>query len=165
MCRLRSCWNRKSFINTSGESDNQIHSFDNYRFREEPARPKLSVPVVTLDSYCAEHNISPSFIKIDTQGHEIYVLRGSRELIKASASINILCEFAPYLKAWEEFTIDDFFELIKSLDLKVYDINYSLDVEVGVDFLKENYGMDKVGKYTDLLLMKQGCADLQLSGE
>lgn len=36
------------------------------------------VDAITLDSYCAQHDIRPTFIKIDTEGAEEMVLQGGR---------------------------------------------------------------------------------------
>ena len=72
------------FINTSGESDNQIHHDTNcYEFNSEPPRPKIITDVTTLDSYFKNYEKDKiSFIKCDAQGHEYYVLLGSPNLFK-----------------------------------------------------------------------------------
>ena len=51
--------------------------------RFEPAQ-SLLVDMITLDSYCAEHNISPTCIKIDVEGRELLVLRGAEALLKST---------------------------------------------------------------------------------
>jgi len=43
----------------------------------------LSVEATTLDSYCSEHNIRPTFMKIDTEGAEEMVLKGGHTTLAA----------------------------------------------------------------------------------
>jgi len=60
-----------------------------------PERPKqatvLSVPAVTLDSYCRKNGIRPDVIKIDVEGAELLVLQGGRQTLMQSRPI-VLCE-------------------------------------------------------------------------
>ncbi len=41
-----------------------------------------SVPIISIDEFCQEKNIKPSFIKVDVEGAESTVLKGAREPIK-----------------------------------------------------------------------------------
>ena len=54
-------------------------------FEGKPAYHKdcedVPMPCVTIDAYCALHGIAPTFIKIDTEGAELFVLEGARETI------------------------------------------------------------------------------------
>ena len=43
---------------------------------------QTNVPITTLDAYCAEHKLAPTFIKIDVEGAEFQVLRGAVSLIE-----------------------------------------------------------------------------------
>jgi FkbM family methyltransferase len=38
---------------------------------------EIRLPCQTLDAYCAEHDLSPDFIKIDVEGHEPAVIAGA----------------------------------------------------------------------------------------
>ena len=58
------------------------------------------VPVTTLDAYFAQRALpKPRCVKIDTEGAEIRILQGARELLSGTAAV--LCELHPY--AWPQF--------------------------------------------------------------
>lgn len=48
--------------------------------RYEPSE-RIAVNIITLDAYCEEHELSPTCIKIDVEGHELHVLRGSKGVL------------------------------------------------------------------------------------
>jgi hypothetical protein len=146
------------FINPTGESDNQTHkNLEFYEFSKDKNRQKINVTARMLDDVLIDEDIkfnNISFIKIDTQGHEWYVLNGAKKLLAESEKIVILCEFAPYLKSWDNIRFDDFYNLISSYGFSIYDTS---NFEVGLIsllYLKNNYGSEYIGKYTDLLLVK-----------
>lgn len=142
------------FLNTSGDSDNQVHhDIDEYKYKGEDSRPKLLTDVVSLDEYFKGQNPNISFIKVDTQGHEYYVLKGAEQLLRESKDIVLVVEYAAYLKAWETVTQDEFYELIKSMGFRIYDV-INKDVEVDNVYLKANYGHHQPGKWTSLVLKK-----------
>jgi FkbM family methyltransferase len=152
------------FINPNGESDNQVHKgLDGYEFRDEKSRQKVDVTALTLDNLLIEEGVSfdkVSFVKIDTQGHEWYVLNGGRKFFSESENLAVLCEFAPYLKSWDLISIEKFVKLIKSFGFLIYDDSNLGAGAINVDYLLRNYGADKYGKYTDLLLVKGKSVDL-----
>jgi len=49
------------------------------------------VRAITLDAYCAEHDLYPSFVKVDVEGHEWEVIAGARDVI-AKAHPTVLIE-------------------------------------------------------------------------
>lgn len=42
----------------------------------------VTVPMITLDRYCADRKISPTWILIDVEGFELDVLRGAQQLLR-----------------------------------------------------------------------------------
>lgn len=146
------------FINMNGESDNQLHKdVDQYNFKDEPSRPKIVVNTETLDNYLLKNHIDfkkVSFVKIDTQGHDLFVLRGGHSLFSKTSKIAVLVEFCPYLKAWESHSISEFYEQLESFGFDIYDDSNLQYGKINLNYLKSNYGSEKVGKYTDLLLLK-----------
>lgn len=59
----------------------------------------VEVSTVTIDSYLRDRKLpEPDWIKIDTEGAEIGILRGASDILRAST--NIVCELHPY--AWAE---------------------------------------------------------------
>ena len=68
-------------------------------FSPADAAEQLPVRLTTLDSYLFEHKLpEPRWVKIDTEGAEIRILTGAREVLAGNAQI--VCELHPY--AWPE---------------------------------------------------------------
>ena len=87
-----------AFGATSGQA-RVIQEGDSSRFRLAPATappphhedmPSALVPVATLDAFCAKHRIDHiSFLKIDTEGQDLEVLRGAAALL-ANMQIDLI---------------------------------------------------------------------------
>lgn len=43
---------------------------------------RLTIPTTTIDSYCDTRKVTPSFIKIDTEGNELQVILGGMKILK-----------------------------------------------------------------------------------
>lgn len=54
---------------------------------------KISIQTLTLNEFCVEHNIDKiDLLKLDTQGSELEVLKGSSNLLKSQSISAIYCE-------------------------------------------------------------------------
>lgn len=79
----------------------------------------IPVPVVTLDEYLERNRIGRvDFMKIDVEGFEPKVIAGARSTIRAKRIGALICEFqGEWLRA-NGTTPKDFYDLMRSLDLK-----------------------------------------------
>jgi len=50
------------------------------------------VPVVSLDSLCSSLNLRPNLVKIDTDGNELFVLRGAKKILAKKSLVGCLVE-------------------------------------------------------------------------
>jgi FkbM family methyltransferase len=81
-------------INTAFGSKNGVVRFDCssgapdmfHIAKDQDDESNVSVPLTTLDDFCAANNIqSINFLKIDTEGHDLEVLKGARGLLSRRA--------------------------------------------------------------------------------
>ncbi len=57
---------------------------------------RVSVELVTIDTFCQRQSVIPQFIKIDVEGWELSVLRGARRTIRAAGpDLQLFVEFHP----------------------------------------------------------------------
>ncbi|MBI2069227.1 MAG: FkbM family methyltransferase [Elusimicrobia bacterium] len=56
---------------------------------------KLAVPVLTLDTFCAERSLTPTHLKIDVEGAEMLVFQGGRETIERARPVIFLSTHGP----------------------------------------------------------------------
>lgn len=82
----------------------------------EEVTERVTVPLTTIDMICAEREISPSFIKVDVEGHEKAVFNGARETIAR-------CRPAMIFEFWETWwtngVSDIFDQLAPDYDLVI----------------------------------------------
>jgi len=83
--------NQLALSNTVGSEmfyTNPVFSTKNSLVHRKSAPKETQVRVITLDKYCQEHSIVPTFIKIDVEGGEYKVIQGA---------INTLQSFSPII--------------------------------------------------------------------
>jgi FkbM family methyltransferase len=77
-------------------------------------------PSVTLDDYCRENNIpAVDLIKIDTEGHELAVLKGAAGILKKHRPV-IIFEAGKYLMDEEGVNFMDYLDLLTALDYRLF---------------------------------------------
>jgi FkbM family methyltransferase len=78
------------------------------------------IPVTTLDAYCAEHAITHiDFLKIDTEGHDLFVLRGAKGLLEEKRIDCIQFELAQE-SVYAKVFLKDFTDLLSSYGYEVF---------------------------------------------
>ncbi len=74
----------------------------------ENVRP-IPIQLTTLDSYCAAQQLSPDFIKIDVEGHELSVFRGAIETIARCRPFFVF----EFWESWWEPRVRQIFDFLK----------------------------------------------------
>lgn len=76
------------------------------------------VQVYTLDDTCADFSQDDAFIvKIDTQGHEIEVIRGGLSVLSRASAVILECSFAPEYSNESVSTFSQASQILASVDL------------------------------------------------
>ncbi len=105
----------------------------------------IVVPVTTHDRWAGERSITDvAFVKIDTEGAELAILRGGRELLRTSPAIKVLVELHPAELAAAGATVADVVAILVELGLEVHDLEVSPD---GVRVSSRRAGEAIVGQY------------------
>lgn len=89
-----------------------------------------SVKTERLDDYLTSRRLwCPNWIKLDTEGAEIAILRGAREVLRSG--VCIMCELHPY--AWQEFgtTFNELLQIVRECGRTIRYLDESLRIEDG----------------------------------
>lgn len=107
------------FLSDRTYSDHQIEAYASWKVDGSAENPHPlhggsiqtagAVPAVTLDDFCKENSIqSIDLIKIDTDGHELQVLRGAKKSIKAFTPY-VIFEIGLYVMQEQEIEFEQFY--------------------------------------------------------
>ncbi len=93
---------------------------DNWICADNPPPPGADarVPVITLDKYCLDMNLSPAIVKMDIQGAEFHALQGFRYTLENSDRMIMLIELWPWGLKRCGSSASDLFDLLSDLKLK-----------------------------------------------
>lgn len=110
-----SCFNLA--VGESPGSTNIFGGFGTGNYIGYSAKAKSqSVRLVSLDSWSKETGVEfCDFLKCDTEGHELMVLRGAMDLLAANRPF-LLIEITPEMSARYGYSPDDVFEYLISID-------------------------------------------------
>jgi len=84
-----------------------------------PGLQETMTRVTTIDRFCAERGLVPSFLKIDVEGLELAVLRGARDTIRRCRHLELFVEMHPSIWPMLGITREDVLDEIGRLGLVV----------------------------------------------
>ncbi len=84
---------------------------------------EIEVRTVCLDSLFKETPHVPTVVKIDTEGHEPYVLQGMKRLLKECEDIRLIIEFNPKCLRKADYTPEQFLEEVFQFGFELYAID------------------------------------------
>jgi len=97
------------------------------------AKSTDGVGSITLDAFCKQHDISKiDFIKIDTDGHELNILKGAKDIINQHKP-SIIFEIGMYLLDEQSIPFSDYADFFESINCTMY---HSVS---GIVINRENY--------------------------
>ena len=142
----------KSFISTKKKIPYSTYS--SWNLKQKESRHKIhggilkkintKTKILTLDSFIKKNKIKNKVIlKIDTDGHEMEVLRSSQNYLKKNNPI-IFMEYAPYALNEYGTSVDYFYNFLSKYSYQVFDLNLNK-----IDKIKI-----KEGSSVDIVLIK-----------
>jgi FkbM family methyltransferase len=83
----------------------------------------VQVAVSTIDDVCKEFDISTiDFLKIDTQGYDLQVLRGARKMLSERRIRSVLCEVIFQSMYHDQPQLTEFLALLSSIGYQLFGI-------------------------------------------
>jgi FkbM family methyltransferase len=139
------------WLNTRHPADHRVITS---QFRPaDPAVTRITVPIVSIDSFL-ERNPGPvSFIKIDVQGFEQPVCEGMKKTLEQNPRLSIVMEYAPAMMRELGFSPTDLIQLLIKYGFKCYLIGPKGTLSRGIPS-----GIDD-SDYVDLLFNRRSLTD------
>lgn len=108
--------------------DHIQNSFSSGAIEGEAGIEVVEVRMVSLDDFCLQRSIAPTWIKVDTEGWELPVLRGAAHLLANHITARFIVEMHPY--AWKYAGYDEriFRQFCVEHDLRVEPLSNQNDV-------------------------------------
>ncbi len=87
----------------AGSNDNMAKTVES----DEPAKSgAIQVTCWTLDALCSDHNITPTYLKVDVEGHELSVLTGARNVLNDISEVIVECHTEQLALACKQLLTD-----------------------------------------------------------
>lgn len=85
-------------------------------------RQYVDVEAVTLDDYFAEDSRGIDFVKIDTQGAEVVILRGMKRILRDSRELHMAVEYWPWGLSDFGFEDDQLLAIVRGAGFRIFDL-------------------------------------------
>ena len=109
----------------TGEYAENINTFDKVK--------KIETEVITLDNYTSSKHLIPDFIKIDTEGFEINVIKGAEKLLRNNPTIITF-------ECIKEDEKQQLFEQFDAINYQIHELQNLTSVPLNEnDFIKSRY--------------------------
>ena len=109
----------------------------------ENPQKEIEVQTVCLDNILKKSPKVPTIIKIDTEGHEPYVLQGMKKLLRDSENVKLIIEFNPKCLRSAGYKPENLLEEVSQLGFDIY----AIDDNKRMTYKLEKDGLDKWVSY------------------
>lgn len=134
--------------NITNSSKSTLHKKVLTDFFEKDKVKKILTKMITIDSFCKKNNINHiDFIKIDTEGNEFDILKGSKEMLDQD-KINIIQFEFNKMNIISRVFLKDFYDLLKNYDF--YRIKEKKLIPLG-EYKEEN----EIFKYQNIVAINK----------
>lgn len=139
----------KTNLHLSEDNDGDHTIYD-----KKDNRPSIVVSVTRLDDYFKNKKDKINFIKVDTEGVELKVIKGMPDLLKKNKNIKILTEF--WANGIKKAGIEpkEILNVLIKKNFKIYQVNEQNIKQVNIPKLLKTY-TPKKRNYTTLLCLKK----------
>jgi FkbM family methyltransferase len=117
---------------------------DSCGFHPNPEAPpvrQISVASRRLDSLLAQHEPCPTLLKMDTEGHELAVLKGMTGTLERFPDIQLVIEFNPLMQRAASHAESDLLSYLKSIDFAAFFLDESSRLMIPIESQEQLSGL------------------------
>lgn len=113
----------------------------NHRITKNSSKHTFNIPSVSIDDYFKKKSDKIDFIKIDTEGHDGYVILGANETLTKNQHVKILTEFHTQFMRESGMKPLNFLKILQDMKLDIIDLKNKQYVDESYikKFDKTNY--------------------------